>query len=137
LLNDLAMDVPYPPIARAEKLIESIPVNNIGQLDQPMAGIDHAAKLDPEQILLPIGVRRFLWFHALKNCKVLDGCCRKICNFDSTLYQQLPIKSDGITAFQRRLTYPKRAHEKGGKKSRPIVWFRFDLSSIIQFEVHI
>jgi hypothetical protein len=47
-------------IARAEKLIESIPVNDAGQLDQPMAGIDDAAKLTPEQILLPIRVGRFL-----------------------------------------------------------------------------
>lgn len=37
-------------IGRAEKLIEPIPVNDIGQLDQPMAGIDDAAKLDTEQV---------------------------------------------------------------------------------------
>ena len=60
-------------IGRAEKLIESIPVNDVGQLDQPMGGIDDAAKLNPEQISLPIVVGRFLWFHALKNCKVLEG----------------------------------------------------------------
>jgi len=52
-----------------------------------MAGIDDAAKLNPEQILLPIGVGRFLWFHALKKCKVLEGLCQKACNFDSTLYK--------------------------------------------------
>jgi hypothetical protein len=60
-------------IGRAEKLIESIPVHDIGQLDQPMAGIGDAAKLNPEQILLPIVVGRFFWFHTLKNCKVLEG----------------------------------------------------------------
>jgi hypothetical protein len=30
----------------------------------------------------------------------LDGCCRKTCNFDSTLFKQLPINSDRITIFQ-------------------------------------
>jgi hypothetical protein len=43
-------------IGRTEKLIESIPVNDAGQFDQPMAGIDDAAKLNLEQILLPIVV---------------------------------------------------------------------------------
>jgi hypothetical protein len=94
-------------IARAEKLIQSIPVNDFGQLDQPMAGIDDAAKLNPEQILLPIVVRRFLWFHALKNRKVLDGCCRKTCNSDSTFRGQLLINSTRICVFQARLRYHK------------------------------
>jgi hypothetical protein len=33
----------------------------------------------------------------------LNGCCRKTCNFDSTYFQKLPINSNRITAFQRRL----------------------------------
>ena len=60
-------------IGRSEKLIEPIPVDDMGQFDQPMARVDDAAELNPEQIVLPIVVGRFLWFHALKNCKLLGG----------------------------------------------------------------
>ena len=60
-------------MGRTEKLIEPIPFNDMSQLDQPMAGIDDAAKLNPKQIVLPIVVRGFLGFHALKICKFLKG----------------------------------------------------------------
>src|SRR5512139_673417 len=52
-------------IGRAEKLIESIPLDYVGQLDQPVSGINDAAELDSEQIALPIFLGWFLGFHAL------------------------------------------------------------------------